>query len=257
MAKASAPPWEPTPSCRITVVRAAISPSLIARSRRETSAGILPLEWAELFSGQPLAGQISCASVHERIHSSSSNFFEVGSFSFFKNMGCVLRNRHYSGKSPLAHLSSKQTPPLPSSCDGDDCVPMFLSFACGVRSTRGRQFDVRQRRDTRLAAPLFPHGASRCFVPSTTPSNPRRPARAPWNQSCSPSAEPCTTPPTSPFMSLLIDPPAVKAQARLPRCSSLCGCTTRFLLLSGPERCCPNILPTSSLTSPRLPQPKS
>ena len=36
MARASAPPWVPTPICRIEVVRAAISPSLSARSRLET-----------------------------------------------------------------------------------------------------------------------------------------------------------------------------------------------------------------------------
>ena len=34
--KASAPPWVLTPICRIAVVRAAISPSLSAKSRRET-----------------------------------------------------------------------------------------------------------------------------------------------------------------------------------------------------------------------------
>ena len=68
----------------------------------------------------------------------------------------------------------KQTPPLSSFCEGDDCVQILLSFACGAGSTRGRQFDVRERRDTCFAAPLFPHRASRCFVPSTTPSSPRR-----------------------------------------------------------------------------------
>ena len=36
MARASAPPWEPTPRCRIAAVRAAISPSLSAKSRLET-----------------------------------------------------------------------------------------------------------------------------------------------------------------------------------------------------------------------------
>ena len=36
MAKASEPPGVPTPMCRIEVVRAAISPSLRAKSRRET-----------------------------------------------------------------------------------------------------------------------------------------------------------------------------------------------------------------------------
>ena len=35
MAKASAPPGVPTPICRIKVVRAAISPSLRAKSRRD------------------------------------------------------------------------------------------------------------------------------------------------------------------------------------------------------------------------------
>ena len=48
----------------------------------------------------------SSASDSDRIHSSSSNCFEVESFSFFKNMSCVLRrNRHSSGKSPVAHLT--------------------------------------------------------------------------------------------------------------------------------------------------------
>ena len=47
----------------------------------------------------------SCASVNERNQSSSSNCFEVGSFSFFKNINCVLsKKRHSSGKSPAAHL---------------------------------------------------------------------------------------------------------------------------------------------------------
>ena len=49
------------------------------------------------------------------------------------------------------------------------------------------------------------------------------------------SAEPCAAPPMSPFTALLVDPPAVKAQAHLPRCSSVCGCVTRFLLQSGQE----------------------
>ena len=43
------------------------------------------------------------------------------------------------------------------------------------------------------------------------------------------SAEPVAAPPTSPFMALLIDPLAVRAQALFPRCSSVCGCTNYFL----------------------------
>ena len=43
------------------------------------------------------------------------------------------------------------------------------------------------------------------------------------------SAEPCAAPPTSPFMALLVDPWAVKAHARFPRCSSVCGCASKAL----------------------------
>ena len=51
------------------------------------------------------------------------------------------------------------------------------------------------------------------------------------------SAEPCGAPPTNPFMALLMDPRAVRAQARFPRCSSLCGCTPLAVLRGGPELC--------------------
>ena len=48
------------------------------------------------------------------------------------------------------------------------------------------------------------------------------------------SAEPCVAPPTSPFMALLMEPRAVKAHARFPRCSSVCGCVFPVVLRSGP-----------------------
>ena len=51
------------------------------------------------------------------------------------------------------------------------------------------------------------------------------------------SAEPCAAPPISPFMALLIEPRAVKVQARFPRCSSVCGCVFSAVLRSGPEFC--------------------
>ena len=125
-----------------------------------TSARTPPFEWAELFSGPPPVGHmrhssgmsavISCASVNERIHSlPSSNCFGVGSFlqehelrveeesAFFRQIAC----RPLDGESVK---SSKHTPPLPSSCEGDDCFQM-LSCACGARSTHGCQFDVRAR----------------------------------------------------------------------------------------------------------------
>ena len=49
------------------------------------------------------------------------------------------------------------------------------------------------------------------------------------------SAEPCAALPTSPFTALLMDPRAVKAHARFPRCSSVRGCTLLAVLRSGPE----------------------
>ena len=71
------------------------------------------------------------------------------------------------------------------------------------------------------------------------------------------SAEPCAPPPTSPFMALLVEPRAIKAQARFPRCSSVCGCH---------RSCCSARRPRALLTQdfgdqigdlPRFPQVKS
>ena len=189
---------------------------------------------------------ISCASVNDRIHSSSSNCFEVGPFSCFKNMSCVSRkNRHSSCKSPVGHLtvriveSPQQAPPLAGSCDADDCVEIFLPLTCGLQSTHENQFGVRERLDTCLAAALLSHCAPRCLVPSTTPSNPRRLGTLCTGglptlrgiravvQFLRQSAEPCAAPPTSPSMALLMKPRAAKVQARVPRCSSVCRCTAR------------------------------
>ena len=86
---------------------------------RHTSGRIIPCEWADLFRVDRLlvirdtffwlSAVISCASVNERIHSSSSNHFVVGSFFFFKNMSCVLRrDRHSSGKSPICPLNCEE-----------------------------------------------------------------------------------------------------------------------------------------------------
>ena len=51
------------------------------------------------------------------------------------------------------------------------------------------------------------------------------------------SAEQCAAPPTNPFMALLMEPRAVKARARLPRCSSVYGCVLPVVLRNGPEFC--------------------
>ena len=161
-------------------------------------------------------------------------------------MSCVLRRkRHSSGKSPVAHLivrmssRPKQASPLSSSCEERRWRPNVpASSPSWTWSAHGRQLDVRERRETCSAAALLPHRAPCRFVPSTTPSNPRRldTFRSSGIESQCPelrgmraviqflrqSAEPCVAPPTSPFTALLMDPRAVKAQARFPRCSSVC-----------------------------------
>ena len=108
-------PGVPTPICSIEVVKAASSQSLSARSRRETyfrknspigmgrtfRESASRCSYVTLSSGTSV--MTSCASVSERIHSSSLDCFEV--VSFFVCVGCVLRRkRHSSGKSPVARL---------------------------------------------------------------------------------------------------------------------------------------------------------
>ena len=136
----------------------------------------------------------SWASVNERIHSSSSNSFEVGSFSLLRNINYVLSNkRRSSGKSPVAHLSSKQASSLSSSCEGDNGVQLFLPFASRTKSTHWQQFDVGHRRNTCFAPTLLPHRAPRQFVSPSFPGNSSRlgtlrtggmssNARAPWDE---------------------------------------------------------------------------
>ena len=113
MAKASAPPGVPTPICRIEVVKTTISPLLSARSH--TSARIPSFEWPNflrvnvlLVIRDAIVWDVSRDFLRFRQrkhHSSSSNCFEVGSFSFFQNINRVLsRKWHSSGKSPVAQL---------------------------------------------------------------------------------------------------------------------------------------------------------
>ena len=121
---------------------------------------------------------------------------------------------------------------LPSSCEGDDGAQVFLPSASRTRSTRWRQFDVEERRNTCFASILLTHRASRQFVSGRfgavrtggMSSQPELRGMRAVVQFLRQSAEPRAAPPTSPFMALVMDPRAVKAQARFPRCSSVCGC---------------------------------
>ena len=138
---------------------------------------------------------------------------------------------------------------------------------CGDRSLHGCQFDVRERRDACFAAPLFPSSrlALPCIFHHSKQHAPSRHILHWWDEfrfrsstgsgqwSCSfgQSAEPCAAPPTSPFMALLIDPLAVKAQARLPRFSSVCGCITHFSCEADQSVAAPkSFFAIRSLTSP-------
>ena len=81
---------------------------------------------------------IACASVSERIHSSSSNCFEVGSFSVFKNIDCLLsRNRHFSSKSPVAHLIVRMLGPRNKRAFWPAPAKETMASKCSCRSPVG------------------------------------------------------------------------------------------------------------------------
>ena len=123
---------------------------------------------------------------------------------------------------------------------------MFLPIASKTKSTHWRWFDAERCLLLRPCSFI----AHRASVQRPPPGGSRRIgalrtggmssyARAVWMgavvQFQRQSAEPCTAPPTNPFMPLLIEPRAVKAQARFPRCSSVCGCTDLAVLRGGPK----------------------
>ena len=143
--------------------------------RHGISARTLPSEWAEPSQGRRLArqyvtpssgmsGVTSCASVSDRIHSSSSNCIVVGSFSSLKDISCVSSTkRHSSEKSPVAHLIVRMSRPRNRRLLWPAPAKETMASRCSGRSTVGRsthwrQFDVGQRGDA-------------CFAPSPAPSS--------------------------------------------------------------------------------------
>ena len=87
-----------------------------------------------LFSGTSVVA--SFASVNERIHSSSSNCFEVESFCFLqKHQLRVEQEAAFFRQVSCGPLdcetvkTPEQAPPLASSCEEDDGVQVFLPFA--------------------------------------------------------------------------------------------------------------------------------
>ena len=118
MARASSPPWEPTPHC-------CCEGRDFSLTERKESAGdifsqkLFPSEWDGPFwlhfdrAWCALLGclQRSPALLRE-IESTRhrQNIFVVGSLSFFRNTSCVLgKNRHSSGRSPVAHVTVRMS----------------------------------------------------------------------------------------------------------------------------------------------------
>ena len=159
--KMAAPPGVPTPICRFDVVRAAISSSLSARSRRETYfRRNSPIRvdrtfigstscWSYVTLSSGMSVVTSCASVSERIHSSSSNCFVVGPLPFWRKNQLRVEQEaalfQQVSRGPLDRDMStplEQAPPLASSCEGDNGIQVFVPFTSRTRSTHWRQLDV-------------------------------------------------------------------------------------------------------------------
>ena len=119
--RASAPPWEPTPSCRIAAVKA-VSPSLNASHRLEISTEIPPSGYVELFFEVHFTLVVrdahfgDVASLGDRIHSSSSS-----------------RKRHSSGTSPVAHLTVRMSRILKSRLRCPAPAKAMMASRCSCR----------------------------------------------------------------------------------------------------------------------------
>ena len=137
----------------------------------------------------------------------------------------------------------KQTPSVPSTSKGDDCVQMFLPLTCGAGRTRmGASLTCGSDATPVLLRPcslialraalyLPPLHATRAASPlSALVGRVPKPTLL-GIKGCGPILpdnllSPVLLHPTSPFIAELMDPLAVRSQARLPRCSSVCGCAT-------------------------------
>ena len=166
------------------------SPSLSAKSRRDTyfrknsptRTGRTFLGstscWSYVTLSSAMSVVASCASVSERIHSSSSNCFVVGSFFFLLEHQLHVEQKatffRKVSRGPIGRESvktSERAHPLASSCEGDDGIQMFLPFASRITGTHWRQFDVGQRSDTCFASTLSPLRAPPHFVSPSSPGD--------------------------------------------------------------------------------------
>ena len=216
MARTEAPPGAPSSICRIDAVKAAMSPSLSAKSRRETHLRKNP----SILVGPNFLGVNVLLIMHDaifwdvgrgflRYRQRADPFFVIG---LLRGRVLLLLQEHQLRIEQEATLlqqvacrpldcqnvkASKQASPLTSSCEGDNGIQVFLPFTSRTRSAHWRQFDVRQGRNTCFAASLLPHRAPRKFVSPSTPGNSgcldvlrtggtSSNARAPWDGGCGP-----------------------------------------------------------------------
>ena len=249
MARASAPSWNPTSSCRTAVVRATISPSLSAKSRRETYFRQNSPIWMD----RTFFRVDSLLVMHGTVFPEMSCFFqrsdpliviellpfqehelrvEEESTFFWKIVQLIVRISRPRNRRHLCPAPAKEM--MVSRCSSSSPVGhgalMSVILTCGSDSI-----------PVLLRAALYfpPLQATRAASATSAlvgwvPEPELRGIRA-VVQFFRQSAELCAAPPTSPFIALLMDPLAVKAQARFPHCSSVSDCTIRFLLRSGPE----------------------
>ena len=70
-------------------------------------------------------------------------------------ISCALRRKpHFSGRSPVDVNNSEHSCTLSGTCERNHCIQMILSFTRRPGGARGSLFDMRERRNTRLAASL-------------------------------------------------------------------------------------------------------
>ena len=162
--------------------------------------------------------------------------FEVRSFS--RNISCALsRKRHSSGKSLAAHLIVRISRPQNKRLLWPAPVKETMASRCSWRSPAGPGALIGD--SLTWGSEAIPVLLRPCSLIALRTSL-YRPHQAVPAAVC----RALRGPPTSPFMALLMGPRAVKAQARVPRSYSVCGCeAAKSSAAPGPwrsdQRCVP------------------
>ena len=139
--------------------------------------------WSYVMRCSRMSAVICCASVRDRIHSSSSKV---------------------ANREDIEH--PKQPPPLSSASKSNDGIQVFLTPAKRAWSTHGCQLDMWERRCCCFAAPLFLFTLRSSLISLGWSSK----KSGLWSTASDILLN--AAQPTSPFIALLIDPVAVRAQ---------------------------------------------